>query len=209
VNHADPLPEKLSQKDFAALIGISAPMVSKHKKAGRLVMDGGLVLVEASMARIAAAKDPARGGDRHHDGAQSGTPAGAQAQQTPPATLFSDDLRSNYTVQAAREKLAAAQLRELELAREAGQLVLKQARDDAEFGRARMAREAIMSLPDRLSVLLAAEASPESVHALLTAACRKICAQLARSSATPAAEAQDAASDAASDAATDAAGEGA
>lgn len=205
MNPAGPLPEKLSQKDFAALLGISAPMVSKHKKAGRLVMDGGLVLVEASMVRIAAAKDPARGGDRRHDGAQSGTPAGAQAQQTPPATLFGDDLRSNYTVQAAREKLAAAQLRELELAREAGQLVLKQARDDAEFGRARMAREAIMSLPDRLSVVLAAEASPETVHALLTAACRKICAQLARSSATPAADAQDAASDAA----TDVAGEGA
>lgn len=180
MNPANPLPEKLSQKDFAALIGISAPMVSKHKKAGRLVMDGGLVRVEASMARIAAAKDPARGGDRRHDGAQSGAPAAVQAQQTPSTTLFGDDLRSNYTVQAAREKLAAAQLRELELAREAGQLVLKQARDDAEFGRARMAREAIMSLPDRLSVVLAAEASPETVHALLTAACRKICAQLAQ-----------------------------
>lgn len=205
MNPADSPPEKLSQKDFAALIGISAPMVSKHKKAGRLVMDGGLVLVDASMARIAAAKDPARGGDRRHDGAQSGTPAGAQAQQTPSSTLFGDDLRSNYTVQAAREKLAAAQLRELELAREAGQLVLKQARDDAEFGRARMAREAIMSLPDRLSVVLAAESAPETVHALLTAACRKICAQLARSSATPAADAQDAAGDVA----THAVGEGA
>ncbi len=205
MNPADTPPEKLSQKDFAALIGISAPMVSKHKKAGRLVMDGALVLVEASMARIAAAKDPARGGDRRHDSAQSGTPAGAQAQQAASTPLFGDDLRSNYTVQAAREKLAAAQLRELELAREAGQLVLKQARDDAEFGRARMAREAIMSLPDRLSVVLAAESAPEAVHALLTAACRKICAQLARGSATPAADAQDAASDVA----THVAGEGA
>lgn len=194
MNQTDTTPEKLSQKDFAALLGISAPMVSKHKKAGRLVMDGALVLVEASMVRIAAAKDPGRGGDRRHDSANTGIHAGAQ---TPSAALFGDDLRSNYTVQAAREKLAAAQLRELELAREAGQLVLKQARDDAEFGRARMAREAIMSLPDRLSVVLAAEASPETVHALLTAACRKICAQLARSSATPAADAEDAASDAA------------
>jgi hypothetical protein len=180
VNSADTPPELLSQKDFAALIGISAPMVSKHKKAGRLVMQGGLVRVEASMARIAAAKDPGRGGDRRHDGAQTRTPTNAPASST---AAFGDD-RSNYTVQAAREKLAAAQLRELELAREAGQLVLKQARDDAEFGRARMAREAIMALPDRLSVVLAADASPESVHARLTAACRRICAQLAGGSAT-------------------------
>lgn len=203
MNPADTTPEKLSQKDFAALLGISAPMVSKHKKAGRLVMDGGLVLVEASMARIAAAKDPGRGGDRRHDGAHAGAQAASAAQ---PGWSAGDD-RSNYTVQAAREKLAAAQLRELELAREAGQLVLKQARDDAEFGRARMAREAIMALPDRLSVVLAAEASPEVVHALLTAACRKICAQLARSRATPAADAWDAASDADTDVATNVVGE--
>lgn len=195
MNLTDTTPERLSQKDFAALLGISAPMVSKHKKAGRLVMDGGLVLVEASMARIAAAKDPGRGGDRRHDSAQAGAQAASAA---PPPWLPGDD-RSNYTVQAAREKLAAAQLRELELAREAGQLVLKQARDDAEFGRARMAREAIMALPDRLSVVLAAEASPETVHALLTAACRKICAELARGSASPAADAQDVATDAAGD----------
>lgn len=173
MNSTDATPELLSQKDFAALLGISAPMVSKHKKAGRLVMTGGLVLVEASMARIAAAKDPARGGDRRREDAQGNTPTAATA-------LAGDDQRLNYTVQAAREKLAAAQLRELELAREAGQLVLKQARDDAEFGRARMAREAIMALPDRLSIVLAAEAAPERVHALLTAACRAICAQLAR-----------------------------
>jgi hypothetical protein len=180
VNSIDTTPELLSQKDFAALIGISAPMVSKHKKAGRLVIQGGLVLVEASMARIAAAKDPGRGGDRRHDGANTRMQANTPAS---PTAAFGDD-RSNYTVQAAREKLAAAQLRELELAREAGQLVLKQARDDAEFGRGRTARKAIMALPDRLSVVLAAETSPEGVHALLTAACRRICAQLARGSAT-------------------------
>lgn len=189
MNPADSTPERLSQKDFAALLGISAPMVCKHKKAGRLVMDGGLVLVEASMARIAAAKDPGRGGDRRHDGAHAATQAAGAAQQA-------GDDRSNYTVQAAREKLAAAQLRELELAREAGQLVLKQARDDAEFGRARMAREAIMALPDRLSVVLAAETSADAVHARLTAACRRICAQLARGTAMATVDDQDAAVDA-------------
>lgn len=168
---AHDLPERLSQKEFAALLGISPPMVTKHKAAGRLAMDGRLVMVRESIERIAAWKDPARGGDR-----TPGVKRDAGAGAAPGAAAAGSDAdRLNYNAQAAREKLAAAQLRELELAREAGALVLKKERDDAEFTRARAAREAILSIPDRLAARIVAAESTTAVHAMLLDECRRVC----------------------------------
>lgn len=162
-------PEKMTQKAFAALIGVTPPMVTKHKDAGRLVMEGRLVLVRESLERIHAGKDPARGGDR----------SGKEAESLPPpangASPSGDAERLNYNAQAAREKLAAAQLRELELAREAGELILKSDRDAAEFSRARAGREAVMSIADRVSTQLAPMTDPAQIHAFVSAECRKVC----------------------------------
>lgn len=170
MNSPDDLPVRLTQKEFASLIGCSPPMVTKHKDAGRLVMEGRLVCVRESIERIEAWKDPARGGDRTGR-SQGGVPL--------PPSASADADRTNYNVQAAREKLAAAQLRELELAREAGELVLKSERDDAEFGRARAGREAILSVPDRLATRLAVLTDPVEIHAVLLKECRRVCRALA------------------------------
>lgn len=171
VNNPAGHPERMTQKEFAALIGCSAPMVTKHKDAGRLVMEGRLVCVSESLARIEAWKDPARGGDRTGRSLEpSAVSAGASS---------TDPDRLNYNAQAAREKLAAAQLRELELAREAGDLVLKSERDDAEFGRARAGREAILSIPDRLATRLAPLTDAADIHEILLKECRRVCKLLA------------------------------
>jgi hypothetical protein len=154
-------------------------MVTKHKDAGRLVMEGRMVKVRESLDRIAAWKDPARGGDRTGKAQQEPPALPAQTSTGHGAATGSDADRLNYNIQAAREKLAAAQLRELELAREAGGLVLKADRDAAEFGRARAGREAILSIPDRLAVQLAPKTDPVEIHAILMAECRRICNLLA------------------------------
>lgn len=176
-------PDRLPQKEFAALLGCSEAMVTKHKQAGRLVMEGKLVCVAESVARIEAWKDPARGGDRtgKPDSPLAGAISGMLASQGASASAAGggDTDRLNYNVQAAREKLASAQLRELELAREAGSLVVKADRDAAEFGRARAGREAMLSIPDRLAVVLASKSDPAEVHALLLAECRRVCNLLA------------------------------
>lgn len=182
MNSPAELPETMTQKDFATLLRVSEPMVVKHKRAGRLAMAGRLVLVRESLARIDAWKDPARGGDRGSGKPVEAAHSAAQAAETPSLRLTvigADADRLNYNIQAAREKLAAAQLRELELAREAGELVLKADRDSAEFGRARAGREAILSIPDRLAVILAAKTDPAEIHALLLAECRRVCNLLA------------------------------
>jgi hypothetical protein len=186
VNSPADIPERMTQKEFAAHLGCSEPMVTKHKNAGRLVMEGRMVLVRESLARIESWKDPARGGDRTGKELAQAPLAAAigQAVNQPPVSgaqgaASGDAERLNYNMQAAREKLAAAQLRELELAREAGALVLKQERDDAEFGRARAGREAVLSIPDRCAVLCAAKSDAAEVYAILMAECRRVCQLLA------------------------------
>lgn len=170
----------VTQKAFAQLLGVSEPMVVKHKHAGRLVMDGKLVLVTESIAAINAWKDPARGGDRTGKAATATPIAAAVAQALHPSAPTGGDAdKFNYNIQAAREKLAAAQLRELELAREAGELVLAAEVDALVFDQARSGREALMSIPDRVATILAAETDPVVVHAKLTAECRKVCELLA------------------------------
>lgn len=56
-------PQTMSGVDFAALRGVSPAMVSKYRKAGRLVLDAdGNILVAASIARLDQTGDPSRGG---------------------------------------------------------------------------------------------------------------------------------------------------
>lgn len=144
--------DRVTVSEYAALQGWSTSYTRRLKRTGRLVMDAsGMVDVSASDARLREARDPGRGGDRTNLTA------------------------SIYSVEAAREKRATAQLRELELARLAGELVLAADVAALVFDQARTGREAIMSIPDRIAVLIAAESDPVAVHAKLTAECRKVC----------------------------------
>lgn len=189
MNSERPTGNEVLQKDFAALRGISPAMVAKLKSRGRLVMNdaGDRVLVAESIERIERTRDPGRGGDRAEKGpalSPLSTAVGSVLgrEGVPPGTQ--GDL--SYNVQAAREKLASAQLRELELAEKAGRLVPASQVEALVFDQARLAREALMSIPDRVATILAAESDAAVVHAKLSAECRKVCEML---SAPPAADA--------------------
>jgi phage terminase Nu1 subunit (DNA packaging protein) len=181
VNAELPAGNEVLQKDFAAMRGISPAMVAKLKSRGRLVMNdaGDRVLVKESIERIELTRDPGRGGDRT---AKVPAPSPLSAavgnvlgrEGVPPGTQ--GDL--SYNVQAAREKLASAQLRELELAEKAGRLVPASQVEALVFDQARLAREALMSIPDRVATILAAETDAAVVHAKLSAECRKVCEML-------------------------------
>lgn len=190
-------PAECSQSDFAELIKVKPPYVTRLKQKGRLVLtaDGKRVLVAESIARIRAARDPARGGDRSAGAGDAGAARGTS--NTPTAReAFGPQPQGNglvYQDEAAREKRAAAQLRELELGERAGSLVIAAEVDLQVFNLARAARDALMAIPDRVATILAAETDPIAVHARLTAECRKVCDELAARDATrapaPAAEA--------------------
>lgn len=83
----------MTQAEFAREIGVGRSRVHALKEAGRLVMDGDLVDVEASKARIAATRSPA------HDEQST-----AQVGAVPPAPTSADrgDDKIGNSYQAAR-----------------------------------------------------------------------------------------------------------
>ncbi|GAB3755123.1 hypothetical protein [Lysobacter olei] len=162
--------------EFAELLGVSDSYVRRLKRDGKLVLDGERIVVAASIAKLGRVLDPARGGDRTGKAAASSPPADGATGALP---LRPSGPGIDYNVEAARERRAKAQLAELELMQQTGQLVVAAAVDARVFGMARAGREAIMALPDRLATLLAAESDAVKVHAMLTAECRKVCEHLA------------------------------
>lgn len=72
-----------------------------------------------------------------------------------------------YDEAARREKLAKAIEAELRVQKLAASLYDKQAMDHALFNRDRIVRDAILSIPDRLAGMLAAETDQAKCHAML------------------------------------------
>lgn len=174
----------ITQATFAARRGVSEAMVSRWKAKGMLVLDGeGRVLESASNARLRATLDPGRGGDRTGRqrapaaaGASSARPA---AQAAPESGYEADPDRLNYQREAARDKRASAMQRELELAREAGELLHAADVTNRIAHHVRQALDAMASRRRRLAPALALETDPRRVEQLLEESDREFCKALA------------------------------
>ena len=97
-------------------------------------------------------------------------PAGARAA--------ADD-GGSYADAKLRTERVRAQLLELELAEKNGVLIDAERVRRVTFEKARVARDALMSLPARLSAQLAAETEQMKIHDLLTVEIHRICTELA------------------------------
>ncbi len=121
--------------------------------------------------------------DRNTDAAQQQR-GGAQAS---PAARADDEEKSpgpsegqlNRLREAARADAARADLLEYELGIKRGGLLPVEDVRKAAFEKARMARDQLMSIPDRLGPLIAAETDPAKVHEMLTRELRRVCEELA------------------------------
>jgi hypothetical protein len=74
----------------------------------------------------------------------------------------------SFSKARARKETALAGLRELQLKKETGELVLRSAVEAAQFRVARQIRGSFLNVPDRLAGLLAAETDQYRIHAILT-----------------------------------------
>lgn len=106
------------------------------------------------------------------DDSRSATPMlpFAAPPSVPPSSGESDADRpdgSFHDARADRERAEAA-LRQLELAKQLGQVVLADDVTRAAHTAARAARDALLSIPDRVAGLVAAETDVARVHAILT-----------------------------------------
>lgn len=159
-----------TQADFARRLGVSRSHVTGLKHAGRLVLtDNGLVDVDASIARIAATRDPNRDdvANRHAAArerlqtaaAQPVPPVPPQAPASPlapPDAAPHADPDDSISYQAARtvKERYAAKSAKLEYERAIGHLVERAAVEAAVEDIMTTVRQSLEQQPHRLAPLL-------------------------------------------------------
>lgn len=156
-----------TQADFARLMGVNRSTVTRTwKQAGRLVMQGDLVDVEASQARILATADLARSdvSTRHAQargaaigqgtaplkvGADDTVPNAAEKPATPPIDRPHDAIGNSYqAARAVKEKYAALSAK-AEYERVIGLLLPRQDVDQALDDLVATVRSGLENLPHR------------------------------------------------------------
>ena len=164
--------------EYAAHRGVSQPMISKLKSAGRLVLDSnGRILVRATDAILGKDMHPTKGGRAGSRAASEPiAPAAPPSDQREPK-LEGDELS---LANAARlEKVQKVRLLHMEIEEKAGNLVSRSDVERTAFDLARRGQEALMGIADRLSPQLAAESDPHRVHVLLSDELRRVCELIA------------------------------
>lgn len=161
-----------SQADFAKRLGKHRAYVTRLKQEGRLVMEGGKVVVEPTLAKLKATESPLP----HHEAIRERHAEGGGV--TAPIDLASVGLAHKMAV--ARRAAADAEMAEMERDKLAGTLVeaAQVAAGALEAGAG--LRELMDSLPDRLSGELSAIDDPVVIAAHLTEAFEHVQAEFDR-----------------------------
>jgi hypothetical protein len=162
-------PTFLSLAAFARLHNVSRPCVTGWKRRGYLVISDGKVDVVRSNERLASRPDVHYGGPAK---VRPGKPVAGQSGADAPADGWS------MHEARRREMVAAAKMRELALAREAGKVS-----DNAEVAekvgkRLSIVRSRMLAIPPKLAQQLAALNTAEACHALLDAEVRDALTEL-------------------------------
>ena len=189
-----------TQAEFAAAQGWHRSTVTRLKQAGRLVMQGRLVEIAASLARIEEtggmrfdvaerhAANRAQPGTQLAQpeaektaqaplaGAGEGTGSGDGAIAAPASGSGTGERRSDAQ---ARKEAALADLAEMDVQQKRGNLIPKDDVDAALRSFATSVRARLDVLPDQLAPLLAPVADLDEIHALLAEHCRSILAAVA------------------------------
>lgn len=148
----------VTQSEYAKHRGVDPSLISRWKKENRLVMVGNRVHVSGSDAVLDRDRDN-RGGNQFDVAAEVN--------------------RTDYLAIKARETHWSAEQKRLKAEQIAGKLVEVDGVEREAFNQARLLRDALLNIPDRVSASLAAETDPIVVHQMLTTEIRNVCNQLA------------------------------
>lgn len=140
------MPELISAEALAPLLGVSPQAVRKAHSAGRLSAIGGKF--DPVVARIQWETN------RRRRPSQPKAPAGDAAKAGDRAQSPSGE-GSGYWQSKTRRETAEASIAELELAKLAGTLVLRDEVDRMLFGAARVMRDQMLAIAPRLAATLA------------------------------------------------------
>lgn len=171
--------ELLSKSEFAARMGWSKPYVSKLAKQERLVLaEDGRVDIVATQALLKESADPSKSGvaDRHQrDRVEKdvGVHVAADAPVTLP-TLAVPASGFDFQKSRAQREFYLAALAENEARKSSGELVERQAVENAAFATGRMLRDLLLGLPKQISPGLSAISDPWELERQLTTHLRRV-----------------------------------
>lgn len=167
----------MTAREYAAHRDVSISYVHRMRRKGHVVCDGkGRILVAETDRRLDSVLDPVRGGKGGGVAARAVPPnAGSEAGDLP-----AEKLPATVSVHEAvrRERLARAQLAELELGEKAGQLTRVDHVNRAVYTLVRQAVNRMQTMSGRLRAQLAGEADPYKVGEILDTEVAAICAEM-------------------------------
>lgn len=180
----------ISQAEWARRRGFSRQYVNRLVRRGIVRLVDGKVEPAQADAALAAVREPARPARRSGDATPSRSDRGSErAQHSDPEPLslssglpagqpFGGDLPTLLLKTRIKSEVERARLLEIKAKVEAGKYVDADEVKVAAFNKARVVRENLLNIPDRLAAVLAAENDPAKVHALLAAEVRQALMEL-------------------------------
>ena len=165
----------LSAREYSQHRGVALASISQAISEGRLRRSvkrhgrGYVIDPDMADAELAANNSPSRGGKREKGKVGMVTPP---VSNVPPPDSF-DGETETYTEAKTRHERLKADLAALDLAEKEGKLVESAAVEREAFRVARLVRDGILNIPDRIAGDLAAETDQFAIHQKLTAELRK------------------------------------
>jgi hypothetical protein len=173
----------ISQRAFGRKLGVSLAAVQRAVAAGRITLTAGKVDPAAAERQWRANTDPSKPRNILTGNPRKARPAGAPSVPMDfglglPAAAGGQGSGAEYARARATREIYQAHLAKLDLDRQMGLLVRADEMKVAAFNAARRARDQIISLPERLAVILAATPDPAEVHRILEEEADRICQDL-------------------------------
>ncbi len=174
-----PSSERVSQREYARRKGWQPSYVNKLVKQGVIPLREGRVDPAEADAAIARHRDPARkrGQARTRARAQQNDEGRVSHQSNGTDEVELDDTVSYAQARAVREAYRARREKLLYEELRARLLDTEEVKTAA-FNKARVVREALLNIPDRVSAVLAAESDQAKVRTLLVAEIREALEEL-------------------------------
>jgi hypothetical protein len=154
----------VSQAEYARQRGVSRQYVGQMVARGVIGLSGRKVDTEQADAALAALREPARPERRGKPEAMVPTPEVLPATAQP---IFTGDLPTLLLKSRIKSEVERAKLLEIKARVEAGKYIAVADVKIAAFNRARVVRDALLNIPERLAAMLAAEADERRVHQIL------------------------------------------
>lgn len=155
----------LTQKDYAVRRGVSKQYIGELVRKGVLPLKNGLIDPDMADAILEARREPARPQRR----AQSDQPQ-TQKEFTPPGqrTITTAELPTLLLKTRIKSETEKVKLLEIKAKVEAGKFIDVDEVKSAAYRRGRTVRDNLLSIPDRLDAILAAETDRRKVHQILS-----------------------------------------